>query len=131
MVNSEINKINEALNGVKEFKNFELHTALDMGGYYAISLCPKGMSTSSDSYIVDGWHKVDKKTGKISGFSPMMDIEAFKKGMKSPLYIRGKNDAQKEEILAHCGTKSVKWCKKKRTKSNSWVDNIIEQDFSF
>lgn len=72
---------------VKDFPKFKINSIYDLGTYYVVSLIPNGMKQTDDSFICDPYHKIDKKSGKISGFTPMMDIKAFKKALKDPIYM--------------------------------------------
>ena len=74
----------------RNMKNYVLDMVLDFGSAYVIAINEKGLP--EDEHLTDPFYLVDKKTGKLSGFSPMMDIEKFKKEIKNPLYLRSRDE---------------------------------------
>ena len=66
----------------KKYPELEPIVILDLGDYYVSSLGPK----NSDEGLNDGHIQIDKKTYKVSSFSPIMDMENFLKATKSPIY---------------------------------------------
>lgn len=46
---------------------------------FVFSLQPKDLK---DDYILDGFFKIDKSTGKESEYSPLLNIEEFREAIK-------------------------------------------------
>lgn len=72
-----------AKKAIKEFPDSMITETLDLGNKFVFNMVPKKADLNKG--WIDGYQSVDKKTGKVSGFSPMMDLEAFKKALKHPI----------------------------------------------
>ena len=67
------------------FKNMKLKAVYDLEDYYVISIWPNTLA--SEDYPLDSLYRIEKNTLEISGFSPMLDLERFKKSVLSPIYL--------------------------------------------
>lgn len=80
-----INEINVSLK--KCGVNFVVDKVFDFGDSYLV--CVGSPNNKNADFILDPFFLFNKKSRKTFGFSPTMNIEAFKKAMKSkPLYER-------------------------------------------
>lgn len=71
----------------RNMNKYVLSKVYDFDKYYLIVLDYK--TKKADEFVYDPFYLVNKKTYALSGFTPAMNIEAFKKAMKSkPLYER-------------------------------------------
>ena len=80
-------KIDGIKNALSKYYGREIviHYIYDLGSYYvAVALPPKVKPEDVD----DAYLKVDKKSLKVSGYSPFLDIEAYKKAIKNPVYVK-------------------------------------------
>lgn len=85
-VEKDISSLSEAVE--RNFKGMVLSRLYDFGKDYLMVLDYK--TRKEDEFLYDPFYTVNKKTFKLAGFSPTMNIELFKKTMKSkPLYSRG------------------------------------------
>lgn len=64
-----------------------LNVVADFGKSYLIGVAFKD---ASKGQVMDPYYLVEKKSFKLAGFSPMMDIEKFKTAIRKPLYLRNK-----------------------------------------
>lgn len=58
-------------------------SGMDFPDKFVFSIVPK--KEKDASRLMDPFFSVDKKTGKVSEFSPIMDIENFRKNIKNPV----------------------------------------------
>lgn len=72
----------------RNIKGMVLNSVYDYGNKYLISIAPK--EEKNDEFLMDPFYTVEKKTFKLSGFSPRMDPDGFSKAMKNKLYTRTK-----------------------------------------
>ena len=71
----------------RNFKGLVLSRLYDFGKDYLMVLDYK--TKKNDEFLCDPFYTVNKKTYKLAGFSPDMNIELFKKTMKAkPIYER-------------------------------------------
>lgn len=83
----DINVIKSAV--ARNMRGMVLNCVLDFGNKYVISVEKK---ESDQEMLMDPYFSVDKKTGRLSEFNPLMDIERFKKEIKNPLYLRSRDE---------------------------------------
>lgn len=65
-------------------KNSKVTSTMDAGNKFIISLVPNNLKKGE--FVLDGFFSVDKKTGKVNEYSPVMDTEEFKRAMKNVVY---------------------------------------------
>lgn len=76
--------VNEAAKkALKENPGMKIREALDVGNKYVFSIVPES-AKPGETYL-DPYQAVDKNTGKVSGFAPMMDIDNFVKALEHPI----------------------------------------------
>lgn len=83
---NDISNLSDAVE--RNFKGFVLSRLYDFGKDYLMVIDYK--TKKDDEFLYDPFYTVNKKTYKLAGFSPDMNIELFRKTMKSkPIYTRG------------------------------------------
>ena len=98
MMSSEINTIKNILN--KAYPKFYVNSVLDLGDYYVVNLQKNGLN--ADEFVLDSLYKVDKKTKKVSSFTPAENRKAYLNALKNPLYLKNRDESKME--LKHYGT---------------------------
>ena len=88
-MNDIYNFVKSAIDKSKAFKGGKIDSILDFPTLYCVSYLPKG-SKVGDQYD-DAFLSVDKKTGKVSAYNPLLDIKSFTKANKNPIYVRSKD----------------------------------------
>lgn len=71
-------------------------SVLDMKTMFVVSIQPKNWKP--DEMLLDPYFSVNKKTGKVSEWTPIMDPEGFKKALASGVVYK---DDAKEAHLEH------------------------------
>lgn len=71
----------------KEYPDGIVSAIMEIDNSFIICLIPKNLKPGDIS--LDSFFKVDKKTKKISEYSPVMDPEEFKKALKNIVYKKG------------------------------------------
>ena len=69
---------------LKQHKDCMVTSTMDAGDKYIIALVPN--SFSKDQFVLDGLFSVNKKTGEIKEYSPVMDPKEYKTAMKHEVY---------------------------------------------
>ena len=64
---------------LKKVPTMKVIQELELPSRYVFALSPK--ESDEDGVLDDPFIAVDKKTGKVSGFNPQMDLENFKKAI--------------------------------------------------
>lgn len=72
----------------QKYPNQEINSILDLGDYYVVNL--QLTKTPKDDFMLDNLYKVEKSSGKISGFAIDMDRKKYLSALKHPIYVRGK-----------------------------------------
>ena len=72
---------------IKEYSEGIVEAVMDSGNSFIVSIIPKNLKDGDMS--LDSFFKVDKKTKKVSEYSPVMDPEEFKKALKNIVYKKG------------------------------------------
>lgn len=101
-------------------KDCKVITVLEFSDKFVVSIQPKNWNP--DEIILDPYFSVDKKTGKVSEWSPIMDPEGFKKALKDGVVYKEGDKIEEEppkELahymeytpgdLMHFGIKGMKW----------------------
>lgn len=65
-------------------KYFVVYAMYDMGNRVLFGI--KNKKYINDEPL-DPWYTIDKKTGKIEGFAPHMEKEAFKQAINNPIKL--------------------------------------------
>lgn len=71
----------------RNMEGMVLNVVADFGKAYLIGIAFKD---ETKGQVMDPYYLVEKKTYRLAGFSPTMDIEKFKTAIKKPLYVRNK-----------------------------------------
>ena len=95
-MNTIYNYVESAINKTKEFKGSIIESILDFPSLYCVTYSPE--KPPSGDYYVDSFLSVDKKTGKVEPYNPLLDRESFKKASKNPVYLRSK-DLKRPEVI--------------------------------
>lgn len=87
--------VKESLDKTKEWKGSIIESILDMGSYYSVAYSPEKPPKGAE--YEDSFCSVDKSTGKVKVFNPLMDMKGFTEANDHPIYVRSKeirhNDA--------------------------------------
>ena len=83
-MNKDVEELKAAVE--RNMKGKVLNIVLDFGDKYIIGVDEKNKKNGEE--VMDPYYAVDKKSWKLSGFSPMMEIDKFKKTIDKPLYLR-------------------------------------------
>lgn len=67
-------------------KGCKCTSVLDMNNMFVVSIQPKNWN--SGEMLLDPYFSVDKKTGKVSEWTPIMDPEGFKKALVSGIVYK-------------------------------------------
>lgn len=78
-------------------KDCKCTSVLDMNSVFVVSIQPKKWNPGE--MLLDPYFSVDKKSGKISEWTPIMDPEGFKKALASGVVY--KEDDSEETHLEH------------------------------
>lgn len=78
-------------------KDCKCTSVLDMNSIFVVSIQPKNWK--SGEMLLDPYFSVDKKTGNVSEWTPIMDPEGFKKALASGVVY--KEDDSEETHLEH------------------------------
>lgn len=68
---------------LKEYSGMKITKAYDHDDKYVFSIMPKNADVNKG--WIDGFQSVDKRSGEINPYSPIMDKEGFKKALKHPI----------------------------------------------
>lgn len=68
-------------NVLSKHKDCKCTSVLDMKNAFVVSIEPKNWK--QDEMLLDPYFSVDKKTGKVSEWTPIMDPEGFKQAVAS------------------------------------------------
>lgn len=69
------------------YKNVIIESILDFGDKYCVAYSPK--QTRNGEGYVDSFLSVNKRSGEVGVFNPLMDVSMFRKVATSPVYKRG------------------------------------------
>lgn len=72
----------------KAYPDSIVNSVMEIPTGYVINIQPKDWR--DDETILDGFFKVDKTTGVLTEYSPVMDTKEFKYALNHPVYIRNK-----------------------------------------
>ena len=75
--------IHELLN---EHKGSEVVAAFDFPDKYVFSIKP--IDLPKDVVLMDPFFSVNKDTGKIEEFTPLLDLEGWRKASKNPINLK-------------------------------------------
>ena len=78
-------------------KDCKCTSVLDMNSVFVVSIQPKKWNPGE--MLLDPYFSVDKKSGKVSEWTPIMDPEGFKKALASGVVY--KEDDSEETHLEH------------------------------
>ena len=78
-------------------KDCKCTSVLDMNSVFVVSIQPKKWNPGE--MLLDPYFSVDKKSGKVSEWTPIMDPEGFKKALVSGVVY--KEDDSEETHLEH------------------------------
>ena len=85
----------EAIKSVlSKHKDCKCTSVLDMNNIFVVSIQPNNWK--QDEILLDPYFSVDKKTGKVSEWTPIMDPEGFKKALVSGVVYRENEEAYLE-----------------------------------
>ena len=84
-------------NVLSKHKGCKCTSVLDMNSMFVVSIQPKNWKPGE--MLLDPYFSVDKKTGKVSEWTPIMDPEGFKKALASGVVY--KEDESEETSLEH------------------------------
>lgn len=88
----------EAIKSVlSKHKDCKCTSVLDMKSKFIVSIQPNNWNPGE--MLLDPYFSVDKKTGKVSEWTPIMDPEGFKKALASGVVY--KEDDSEETPLEH------------------------------
>lgn len=76
--------VKRSISRSKEFKNVNIESILDFPTIYCVSYTLD--KAPIDDFYVDCFLSVDKKTGFVKEYNPIMDMQSFKKASKNPVY---------------------------------------------
>ncbi|MBP5593904.1 MAG: hypothetical protein J6Y02_00885 [Pseudobutyrivibrio sp.] len=100
--------VEDAIEKSKDFKGGTIESILDFPSLYCVAYKPKGAG-KGDEYD-DSFLSVDKKSGKVSPYNPLLDMKSFSKANEHPIYSRQKEirhndafDAGKDFVQAFLG----------------------------
>lgn len=83
-MDKDISILKEAVD--KLMPGMVLNIVMDFGMYYVIGVDYK--NPKDEDQLMDPYYAVDKKSFKLHGWSPMMDIDRYKIEIKRPVYKR-------------------------------------------
>ena len=69
---------------LKECKNATISTIMELNNSFIVCIVPNNLKDGDIS--LDSFFKVEKSSGKVSEYSPVMDPEEFKKALKNIVY---------------------------------------------
>ena len=69
---------------LKEYKDGVVSAIMELDNAFIVCLIPKNLKDGDIS--LDSFFKVEKSSGKVSEYSPVMDPEEFKKALKNIVY---------------------------------------------
>lgn len=84
-------------NVLSKHKNCKCTSVLDMNNIFVVSIQPNDWKPGE--MLLDPYFSVEKKTGKVSEWSPIMDSKGFKQALASGVVY--KEDVSKEAHLEH------------------------------
>lgn len=88
--------VESAINKTKEFKGAIIESILDFPSLYCVAYSPK--KPPVNDYYVDSFLAVDKKSGKVKPYNPLLDRDSFKKSYENPIYLRSKDLRRKDSF---------------------------------
>lgn len=88
--------VEDAIKNSKAFSGGTIESILDFPSLYCVAYKPKGAG-ATDEYD-DSFLSVDKKSGKVSPYNPMLDVKSFSKANEHPIYVRSK-DLKRPEVI--------------------------------
>lgn len=113
-------------------KDCKVITVLEFSDKFVVSIQPKNWNP--DEILLDPYFSVDKKSGKVSEWNPIMDPEGFKKALKGGIVYKEGDKIEEEQPkevahymeyttndLMHYGVKGMKWHQHKGLGSSSGV----------
>lgn len=65
-----------------------VNSVMDAKAGYIVNIQPKNWN--DNDVILDGFFRVDKRTGKLSEYSPVADVDEFKYALAHPVYLRNR-----------------------------------------
>lgn len=71
---------------LKRFQNFRIEAAFQTPTLYIFHIQPKDATTIFER-ITDSFYSVDKETGELSDYAPLLDIDNFNTAIQEPLYL--------------------------------------------
>ena len=85
--------MNVTLDGVKRivlkaYPDSIINSIMETENNYIVNIQPKDWD--DNEVILDGFFKVSKITGKLTEYSPVMDVNEFKYALNHPVYTRPK-----------------------------------------
>ncbi len=86
LINHEIHSFSEATKNIEcNFSGFVVNAVYAIDSGYIFSIEPKEMS--DNKYVLGGFYKIERMTGEITGYSPVMNPEEFKNALNNPVMI--------------------------------------------
>ena len=81
--------VESAINKTEGFKGAIIESILDFPLLYCVAYSPK--KPPAGDYYVDSFLSVDKKSGEVKPYNPLLDRPSFKKASQNPIYLRSKD----------------------------------------
>lgn len=95
-MNPIYNFVEEAINKSKDFKGVTIESILDFPSLYCVAYYPE--KPPAGDFYVDSFLSVNKKSGDVKPYNPLLDMDSFNKASKNPVYLRSK-DLKRPEVI--------------------------------
>lgn len=69
-----------------KYKNYKIVNAFDLSNRYVFVLYPKSKDPKNE-LLLDSFYSVRKDNGKVEDYTPLLDMNEFKKAVKNPLPV--------------------------------------------
>lgn len=95
-MNTIYNFVEEAINKSKDFKGVIIESILDFPSLYCVAYSPK--KPPAGDFYVDSFLAVNKKSGDVKPYNPLLDRDSFDKASQNPVYLRSKDLRRKDSF---------------------------------